>query len=72
MRFRRVGRRFIVSASAVEKPSARFPCKMRIHVCGRPASEIIAGKEKAATAKILLDAQIMEHYERYGCKTRTA
>lgn len=56
LRFMRVNRQFIINASAVEKLSAYFLGKMRIHMIGSPDAEIIVSKDKVATVKKWLDS----------------
>ena len=54
-RFLRVNRQYIVSAAAVEKLSAWFQGKLRVHLKGYPDEEIIVSKDKAAIVKHWLD-----------------
>ena len=56
LRFMRVNRQFIVSATAVSKLSTYFLGKMRIHVAAFPDVEIIVSKDKVATVKRWLDS----------------
>ena len=55
-RFLRVNRQYIVNAAAVEKLSAWFLGKLRVHLKGYPNEEIIVSKEKAAAVKRWLDS----------------
>ena len=55
-RFMRVNRQYIISETAVEKLSTFFLGKIRIHMTGYPAEEIIVSKEKASSVKKWLDS----------------
>ena len=55
-RFMRVNRQYIVSAAAVDKLSAWFLGKLRVHLKGYPDEEIIVSKDKAAVVKRWLDS----------------
>ena len=55
-RFLRMNRQYIVNAAAVEKLSAWFLGKLRVHLKGYPNEEIIVSKEKAAAVKRWLDS----------------
>ena len=55
-RFIRANRQFIVSAMAVEKLSAFFLGKMRIHMKGYPDTDIIVSRDKVPTVKRWLDS----------------
>ncbi len=52
----RVNRQYIVNAAAVEKLSAWFLGKLRVHLKGYPNEEIIVSKDKAAVVKRWLDS----------------
>ena len=54
-RFMRVNRQYIVSAAAVEKLSAHFLGKMRVHLKGYPDTEVIVSREKVSAVKRWLD-----------------
>ena len=54
-RFMRVNRQYIVSAAAVEKLSAYFLGKMRVHLKGYPDTEVIVSREKVSAVKRWLD-----------------
>ena len=54
-RFMRVNRQYIVSAAAVEKLSAYFLGKMRVHLKGYPDMEVIVSREKVSAVKRWLD-----------------
>lgn len=54
-RFMRVNRQYIVSAAAVEKLSAHFLGKMRVHLKGYPDTEVIVSREKVSSVKRWLD-----------------
>lgn len=54
-RFMRVNRQYIVSAAAVDKLSAHFLGKMRVHLKGYPDTEIIVSREKVSAVKRWLD-----------------
>ncbi len=54
-RFMRVNRQYIVSAAAVEKLSAHFLGKMRIHLKGYADTEVIVSREKVSAVKRWLD-----------------
>lgn len=54
-RFMRVNRQYIVSAAAVEKLSAHFFVKMRVHLKGYPDTEVIVSREKVSAVKHWLD-----------------
>ena len=51
----RVNRQYIVSATAVEKLSAYFLGKMRVHLKGYPDTEVIVSREKVSAVKRWLD-----------------
>ena len=55
-RFMRVNRQYIVSAAAVDKLSAWFLGKLRVHLKAYPNEEIIVSKDKAAVVKRWLDS----------------
>ena len=55
-RFLRVNRQYIVNTSAVEKLSAWFLGKLRVHLKGYPNEEIIVSKDKAVVVKRWLDS----------------
>ena len=55
-RFLRVNRQYIISATAVEKLSTYFLGKIRIHMTGYPAEEIIVSREKVTSVKKWLDS----------------
>lgn len=54
--FMRINRQFVVNIAAVQKLTAHFLGKMRIHVSGDPEIDIIVGKDKVATVKKWLDS----------------
>lgn len=54
-RFMRVNRQFIVSAAAVEKLSAFFIGKMRVHLKNYPDTDVIVSRDKVTTVKRWLD-----------------
>ena len=54
-RFMRVNRKYVVSAAVVEKLSAYFLGKMRIHLKGYPDTEVIVSREKVSAVKRWLD-----------------
>lgn len=54
-RFMRVNRQYIVSAAAVEKLSAHFFGKMRVHLKGYPDTEVVVSREKVSAVKRWLD-----------------
>ena len=54
-RFMRVNRQYVVSAAAVEKLSAYFLGKMRVHLKGYPDTEVIVSREKVSAVKRWLD-----------------
>jgi two-component system LytT family response regulator len=56
LRFMRVNRQFIVSASAVEKLSTFFLGKIRIHLYGYPNTDIIVSRDKVSAVKRWLDS----------------
>lgn len=55
-RFLRVNRQYIISATAVEKLSNYFTGKIRIHMTGYPAEEIIVSRDKVTSVKKWLDS----------------